>query len=323
MTDPDRNDTPRTDQGHNKSTRGFSMNDNRDRHNHNPYAIAHLAHTSPSAPPFTMPEDDWPTRVRNAAARFYITYRQIGDGIGARTPAEFLTRVRTDLKDYEVLLHTPEILPDFQRFAAMITTSYPEAAEHRLDDEAAANLTMYDPPDPWETSDPSTATRYFKDLFLIPTAVELFIAAHRWPDGIPVCTECGSKSTTVSRQEAPDSTDHPDPQLSMPLGPDLSWRCNRCAHQFLAVTSTIMEHPPAPPQEWLYLAMLLIHHDRTANQSNKPPPDAGSFFSLGITDQQSSAMTDRIRSVISPANPSTAPTITPMNALKMLARSPS
>ena len=298
------------------------MNDNRDRHNHNPYAIAHLAHTLPSAPPFTMPEDSWPTRVRNAAARFYITYRQIGDGIGANTPEEFLARLRTDLKDYEVLLHTPEILPNFQRFASMITDSYPEPTEHRLDDEAADNLTMYDPPDPWNTSDPSTATRQFKELFRIPTAVELFIAAHRWPDGVATCAECGSKSTTVSRDPTPDSTNHPDPQLSTPLGPDLSWRCNRCSQEFFAVTNTIMEYPPAPPQEWLYLAMLLIHRDRAANHSDQPPPDAGAFFGLDITEQQSATMTDRIRSVISPANPSAAPTITPMNAFKMLARSP-
>ena len=276
------------------------MSDHSHRHSTNPYAIAHMAHTLPSAPIVTMPQDGWTTRVDKYIARLHITHIQNMTRPGCWMPNEFIRQVhRGPLKDYEVLLHCPEITPTDRELASMMTTYADAQNDAALLAETEDALHLYDPPSNLSTPSPMT-TDQFMDLFSVPTTAELFIAAHRWPDGIPQCPRCRSRHATVARNSAPraERIEH----LTIPIGPDLIWKCSICGVDFIATDGTIMADMNLPPQDWLYITMNVIQNPRPRGEYAGPITPSDTFYGSEISHHEARQIHDRINSLF-PAEP--------------------
>ena len=156
------------------------------------------------------------------------------------------------------------------------------------------------------------------DLFGTALLTELFIAAHRWPDGKPRCPECGSSKTSLFQYATPD--ENPDPAVlrASQRGPIIGWDCGDCDAGFTATTGTIFAHPNLPPADWLYFAYELLG-DRNGTYEFDLPHTAGRFHALVVTQEEAETMRDKIRSVLPFAKPHTRQSVSCLDAMKMLA----
>ena len=158
----------------------------------------------------------------------------------------------------------------------------------------------------------------FMDLFGTALLTELFIAAHRWPDGKPRCPECGSSKTSLFQYATPD--ENPDPAVlrASQRGPIIGWDCQECDAGFTATTGTTFSHPNLPPADWLYFAYELLG-DRNGTYEFDLPHTASRFHGLVVTQEEAETMRDKIRSVLPFAKPHTWQSVSYLDAMKMLA----
>ncbi|MCY4557962.1 MAG: hypothetical protein OXF79_16675 [Chloroflexi bacterium] len=157
----------------------------------------------------------------------------------------------------------------------------------------------------------------FMDLFGTVLLTELFIAAHRWPDGKPRCPECSSSKTPLFQYATPD--ENPDPAVLRAgrRGPIIGWDCDDCDAGFTATAGTIFAHPNLPPADWLYFAYELLV-DRNGTYEFDLPHTAVRFHGTVVTQEEAETMRDKIRSVLPFAKPRTRQTVSCLDAMKML-----
>src|ERR1700741_3993200 len=78
--------------------------------------------------------------------------------------------------------------------------------------------------------------------FAAPDVALAFVAALRWPDGLPTCPKCQGKATSF-------------------LATRQLWKCKAkgCAKQFSAKQGTIFEDSPIPLSKWLPAMWLIVN----------------------------------------------------------------
>lgn len=274
------------------------MNNTSHRHADNHYAIAHMAHTLHTSPPLTMPDDDWPTRVRKYVARLHNTYVHTKPQLGFSVPSDFIHEVhRGTLKDYMVLLHCPETTPTEPELTSMMTTYAATLNNEAILRATNDALYLYDPPSNESGRAPMTISD-FMVLFSVPTVAEVFIAAHRWPNGVAQCPTCQSSLTTVARSTAPRTEYLQQAHLTVPVGPDLIWTCDTCGSDFIAIDGTIMADMNLPPQDWFYIAMNTIENTRAQAPSSTHIKPADTFLGAEISYEESLTIHGRLQNLV-------------------------
>ena len=291
------------------------------RHDLNLYAVAHLAHTLPAAPPPTSYNHSWNERKQFATQRFHIVYALAKEALSIANHLDFARRImETDLFDFTTLLHTPQLMPEPQTLAADIANLEYRFPTSTIRQQAREQLHLYDPPSGSGANSGVDITDHeFMRLFLTPTISELFIGAHRWPEDEARCTECGYY--TESFRTGPIDDTEAEQQITDRIGPAIYWACRKCRHNFPATEGTVMQNVPLPPQEWLFLArtLLLARSDTPSDF----PAHAGAFFSLATTPEQQQVTKQHIEYVIpSAAADSREAPIPHSTAFKILATAP-
>ena len=258
------------------------------------------------------------------------------------SPATFHRRLHDDLRHYSILLAAEDLIPSPQELKLFFEQLDAEDHAKPALSAIAGRLTCFDPPAPALTKEQIKATdagitqsqrknrhaeEYirlsmsifeFMDLFGNALLTELFIAAHRWPDGKPRCPECGSSKTSLFQYATPDENPDPTVLRASQRGPIIGWDCGDCDAGFTATTGTIFPHPNLPPADWLYFAYELLG-DRNGTCEFDLPNTAGRFHGMVVTQEEAETMRDNIRSVLPFAKPRTRQTISCLDAMKMLA----
>ena len=209
-----------------------SQHTDRHRHDGNAFAIAHAINSMDNPERLRLAETDPEEQQRLAAERLYRCYRQLNDHTPIST-ATFHRRLRGDLSHYPVLLAAEDLVPSAYRLQRLFYEF--DAAGHAQTalDAIADRLHCFDPPAPPLTRDQIKAAEAgltqsqrknrhaeeymrlgmsvfeFMDLFGTALLTELFIAAHRWPNGEPNCPNCGSSRTSLFEYRTPE--ENPDP----------------------------------------------------------------------------------------------------------------
>ena len=109
------------------------------------------------------------------------------------------------------------------------------------------------------------AVKYFAD----PDASLAFLAALRWPDGVPVCPRCDSKETSF-------------------LSTRRIWKCKGCHKQFSVKLGTIFEDSPIGLDKWLPAVWMLVNAKNGISSYEL-------HRALGVTQQTAWFMLHRIR----------------------------
>ena len=311
------------------------------RHDGNPFAIAHAINSMDSLERLRRAETDGEEHRHLAAERLYRCYRQLSEH-PPMSPTTFHRRLRSDLSHYPILLAAKDLIPSPQELKLLFEQLDAEGHAKSALSAIADHLTCFDPPGPPLTKEQIKAAEVgltesqrknrhaeeyirlgmsifeFMDLFGTALLTELFIAAHRWPDGKPRCPECGSSRTSLFQYATPD--ENPDPAVlrASQRGPITGWDCQECDAGFTATTGTIFAHPNLPPADWLYFAYELLG-DRNGTYEFDLPHTAGRFHALVVTQEEAETMRDKIRSVLPFAKPHTRQSVSCLDAMKMLA----
>ena len=316
------------------------------RHDHNPFAIAHAINSirRPTTPRETHATEQEATLL--TAQRLHCLYQHLRH-CQPMSPAQFHSRLTGDgnLAHYPVLLQAAEPLPKpyqlTRDFQALDSTENAQTATHTI----ASQLNNFDPPETPLTKEQikqanasltrsqrinryrtqrfklALGIRPFCKLFPDAHATELFIAAHRWPCGTPICPYCGSQDTYVFPYLPSGDSDDPKFLSDAQTGPSIGWECEECQATFTAVTHTVLEQPRVPPVDWLYLAnMMLI--DRSGTYELDLARTAGSFHGIAVSQDEAQTMLCAIRQAIPFAKPGVRQTISGLNALQTLIRAP-
>ena len=280
-------------------------------------------------------ETDQEEHRQLAAERLYRCYRQLSEHT-PMSPATFHRRLRSDLSHYPILLAAEDLIPSPQELKVLFERLDAKGHAQSALQTIADRLTRFDPPAPALTKEQIKATDAgitqsqrknrrlsmsifeFMDLFGTALLTELFIAAHRWPDGKPRCPECSSSKTSLFQYATPDENPDPTVLRASQRGPIIGWDCDDCAAEFTATAGTIFAHPNLPPADWLYFAYELLG-DRNGTYEFDLPNTVGRFHGLVVTQEEAETMRDKIRSVLPFAKPRTRQNVSCIDAMKMLA----
>ena len=313
------------------------------RHNHNPYAIAHTINSlhpdqDPNEPRSRKEDEE------SAAMQLYCCYQQLNAG-NTLDPVTFHRRLQDpqdQLAQYPVLLHNLDCVPSASYLASYFAKQDKDGRAEDILNTMGKHLQYFDPPAAPPNQEDITAAdagrtksqrrnRYVKermdmsmtifeflDLFKTPRLSELFMAAHRWPDGTAQCPDCGSQQTRPFEYSMPPET--PDPTLLSRhrTGPAIGWECLDCVEVFKVTTGTLMEEPDLPPADWLHFAFTLLY-DRTGAWEHNLPLAVGSLNGIKVSQREAESMRDNILTVLPFARPNVRPHISQIDAIKMLA----
>ena len=311
------------------------------RHDGNPFAIAHAINSMDNLERLRRAETDGDEHRHLSAERLYRCYRQLSEHT-PMSPTTFHRRLRSDLSHYPILLAAEDLIPSPQELKVLFEQLDAEGHAKPALSAIADRLTCFDSPAPTLTKEQIKAAEAgitqsqrknrhaedysrlsmsifeFMDLFGTALLTELFIAAHRWPDGKPRCPECNSSKTSLFQYPTPDENPDTTVLRASQRGPIIGWDCDDCDAGFTATTGTIFAHPNLPPANWLYFAYELLV-DRNGTYEFDLPHTAGRFHGLVVTQEEAETMRDKIRSVLPFAKPRTRQTVSCLDAMKMLA----
>ena len=292
-----------------------------------------------------------PDEADLAVERLYLLYQRQSQPSGI-SPRTFHRQLSTKLRHFPSLLDAEDRIPGPKKMEK-IFAEYDDHTRRRYvrphDDEDPGCQIFKPPPAPKTPEDfrrqeqgltvnqknyrrrkealqGSLGIWAFFDIFGTPLLSDLFIAGHRWPHGKAVCPHCGSPKTEVFHRDTPEPDDAPetgqDPDTALlqepSTGPDLSWTCQFCGHDFTATTGTIIQSPNLPPADWFLFALLLLT-DRSGSYEHDLTDHASAFYGLELTWDEARTMRDRIRYALPFAKPNTRRPIDCLDALKILA----
>ena len=312
------------------------------RHDHNPFALAHAVNIAQDNRPDLTSLTKHPTAEEIATERLFYLYKHITDS-KPTSPGKFRARLDGDLESYTVLLDLLDHLPT----AKTISNHFREC-ENTLNTGAglqfiADQMEYYDPaplpPTKEEVSKSeeglTTSQKNYKRIkermsqglgmqeFLTifnPTLkTELFIAAHRWPQGKASCPICASTDTSVFKYQYTDQEPKPGFLSNKEVGPKLGWDCSDCDEEFTVTTGTIMAEPNLPPVEWMTFTLEMIRN-RMGTYEYDLTDVVGQFHGIVVTKEAAETMRNKIRSVLSFTKPRTRQLVGALDAIKMLIR---
>ena len=311
------------------------------RHDGNPFAIAHAINSMDSLERLQRAETDREEHRHLAAERLYRCYRHLNEH-NPMSPAAFHRRLRSELSHYPILLAAKDLIPSPQELKLLFEQLDAEGHAQSALSAIAGRLTYFDPPAAPLTTEQIKAAEVgltesqrknrrakeyirlgmsiFEFMYLFGTAflTELFIAAHRWPDGKPRCPKCGSSKTSLFQYATPDEDPDSAVLRASQRGPIIGWNCDDCDVEFTTTTGTIFAHPNLPPADWLHFAYELVG-DRNGTYEYDLPHTAGRFHGLLVTQEEAETMRDKIRSVLPFAKRHTRQSVSCLDAMKMLA----
>ena len=310
------------------------------RHDHNPFAIAHTIYSqfpSRESRQYSAPDE---STEQLAIKRLYHCYAHLSQN-SPMTPKQFINRLNQDLAHYQVLLHTLDCQTPPSKLEQLFRINDADGHLDATQQSVTHRLNYFDPPKtpptPQQikqdnaglTTNQRNSRRNrnttklmmgiieFSEVFGTPLLTELFIAAHRWPDGKPVCPHCGDTNGVVFQLNPPDTQPPPHFLPWARSGPIIGWDCKSCQQQFTATTGTLFTNPAFPPATWLHFAYEMII-ERGGAYEPYLTTAAGAYHAIVVTQHEAEQMRDLIRSAIPFAKPYTRQTVSARDALKML-----